>query len=134
MEAVPAHDLLLSPLFADLSDSDRATLAGWLEAEPVEAGRNLTHQGASGYAFYVLATGTAHVTVDGEVVRTLQAGDYFGEIAMLESGRQTATVTMAEPGTIWIMFGTRFRELQMEYPELAAAIERTARSRLGEPA
>jgi CRP-like cAMP-binding protein len=55
----------------------------------------LTGEGASGYSFFVLCEGTATVTIDGNEVRALEPGDFFGELAILGDGRRTATVTTA---------------------------------------
>jgi len=129
MSLLDAEALGRIPLFSTLEASDREVLTGWLDAEDADVGRRLTHQGANGYAFYVLATASAEVLVDGEVVRSLAPGDFFGEIAMLDEGRQTATVSVTAPGEVWTMFGSRFRELQAQYPAIAAAIERAAEAR-----
>ncbi|HEU5216795.1 MAG TPA: cyclic nucleotide-binding domain-containing protein, partial [Gaiellaceae bacterium] len=67
--------------------------------------------------------GSATVSVDGTEVRTLEAGDFFGELAILGDGRRTATVTTAAPCRVLVLFGTEFRRLEQEYPELAAQIE-----------
>jgi len=106
-------------------------IASWLEVTDAPPGSQLTHEGGAGYAFSMLHTGSADVLVHGEVVRRLGAGDYFGELSMLGNGRQTATVKVTSPATVWTMFGTRFRELQKLHPDIAAAIERTAAERLG---
>lgn len=130
MTAPTAAELADVALFAELSDTDRATLAEWLEVEEIDSGQRLTHQGAAGYAFFILRAGAASVSVDGYVVRTLGPGDYFGEIAMLADGRQTATVQVTAPSVVWRMFGTRFRELQAHHPTLAAELLRSATERL----
>ena len=83
----------------------------------------LTGEGASGYSFYVLRDGAATVSIDGSEVRTLAPGDFFGELALLGDGRRTATVTTAAPSRVLVLFGTEFRQLQQEYPEIAARIE-----------
>jgi CRP-like cAMP-binding protein len=126
-----ADDVGSVELFAGLADADREIVAAWLDVEHVDPGRHLTHQGASGYAFFVLRSGSADVLVDGAVVRTMTPGDFFGELSMLGSGRQTATVSVTAPAEVWTMFGTRFRELQVQFPHIAATIEQTASSRKG---
>jgi CRP-like cAMP-binding protein len=60
----------------------------------------------------------------------LGPGDFFGEAAILGDGRRTADVVAENDLELLTMFGTRFRVLQMEMPELAAMIEATMRERL----
>ena len=129
MEGITATDVAAVGLFAGLDEPSLEIIAGWLESEEVPVGWALTHQGSSGYVFYVLHKGSADVEVDGKTVRTLSPGDYFGELSMLGDGRQTATVVVTSPSVVWSMFGTRFRELQRQHPEIAAIIERTAAQR-----
>jgi MFS family permease len=57
------------------------------------AGSPIIRQGDAGDSFYVLAEGSAAASVDGHTVRHMQAGDSFGEIALLENVPRTATVT-----------------------------------------
>jgi CRP-like cAMP-binding protein len=130
MASPDAADLAGTELFAGLDEPSREVLTGWLDGEEVPAGRDLTHEGAAGYAFFVLHEGSADVLIDGRVVRTLGPGDYFGELSILGTGRQTATVRTTSTAVIWTMFGTRFRQLQIEHPDIAAAIEHTASVRL----
>jgi CRP-like cAMP-binding protein len=115
-------------LFSDLTSEQRSILAGWFETEELPNGRVLAEQGAAGYVFYIVRDGTAEVTVDGTPVRTLSPGDFFGEMSILFDGRRTATVTATSNITVWSMFGTRFRELQHDYPEIAEIITRSAQA------
>jgi CRP-like cAMP-binding protein len=123
-----AEDLAGVPLFAGLEPDELATLADWFEAQNVSEGMKLIGEGAAGYSFFVLREGTATVTIDGIEVRTLEPGDFFGELAILGDGRRTATVTAASPVRVLVLFGTEFRQLQQEYPELAAQIESRLRA------
>src|SRR5262245_54029546 len=127
MSPTNASDLAGIPLFDTLDPEDRATIAPWFELEQVSPGVNLTGEGASGYSFFVLRDGEATVTIDGDEVRTLGAGDFFGELALLGDGRRTATVTTTSPAHVLVLFGTEFRKLQQEHPELAAQIETNLR-------
>lgn len=122
MPVAAAEDLAGIPLFAHLDPEARAEIAAWFEVQDVSPGVNLTGEGASGYSFFVLRDGAATVSIDGDEVRTLGPGDFFGELAILGDGRRTATVTTASPSQVLVLFGTEFRRLQQEYPELAGQI------------
>jgi CRP-like cAMP-binding protein len=63
-------------------------------------------------------------------VRTLSPGDFFGEMALFGNGRRTTTVTATSDAELLVLYGTEFRLLQAELPELAAKIERTMAERL----
>ena len=125
-------DLTGIPLFADLSDEERASLAEWFEISDASPGMVLVAEGAAGYSFYVLVDGAAEVTVGGETVATYGPGDFFGEMAILGGGRRTATVTVTEPSRLLSLFGTEFRMLQEVQPDVAAQLEETMRQRAAE--
>jgi CRP-like cAMP-binding protein len=125
-------DLAGIPLFAGLSDEERASLAEWFEISDASAGTNLVSEGASGYSFYVLIDGAAEVTVGGETVATYGPGDFFGEMAILGGGRRNATVTVTAPSRLLSMFGTEFRMLQEVQPDVAAQLEGTMKQRAAE--
>ena len=127
MATATADDLAGIPLFDGLEPDERSAIAPWFELEDVGSGVKLTGEGAPGYSFYVLRDGAANVTINGIEVRTLERGDFFGELAILGDGRRTATVTTAAPSQVLVLFGTEFRQLQQEQPEIAARIESTLR-------
>lgn len=114
-------------LFDSLNATAREAIAPWFELSDVSPGVKLIGEGASGYSFFVLREGTATVSIDGDEVRTLVPGDFFGELALLGDGQRTATVTTASPSQVLVLFGTEFRRLQQEYPELAVQIESALR-------
>lgn len=118
------------PLFASASESELTAIASWFEAKNISENCRLTGEGASGYDFFVLADGSAAVTVNGAEVGTLGSGDFFGEIAILGDGRRSATVTTTSPSRVLVMFGTEFRRLQQEYPDIAAQVEATMGERV----
>ena len=49
---------------------------------------------------FVLLDGTAEATAEDLPLSVLRAGDYFGEIALLNEARRTATVTATSPVTL----------------------------------
>ena len=125
-------DIAAVPAFGSLDPDQRANLAQWFEVENVSEGVKLCGEGCHGYTFFVLAEGTASVTAEGEELSTLQAGDYFGEIAILGGGRRTASVTTTSPARLLVMFGTEFRQLQAAYPEIADRITLAMKERVGD--
>jgi voltage-gated potassium channel len=127
MSVASADDLADIPLFEALDADSRAALAPWFEVQDVSADVKLIGEGAAGYSFFIVGEGSATVTINGIEVRALGPGDFFGELAILGDGRRTATVTTAAPSRVLVLFGTEFRQLQQEYPELAAEIESALR-------
>jgi CRP-like cAMP-binding protein len=118
------------PLFSSLTSDELALVAGWAETRTASPGDRLCGEGASGYSFFILCSGAADVTQDGKELRVLGPGDFFGELAILGDGRRSATVTAAEPSTLLVFFGTEFRRLEAELPEVAARIRQAVEQRV----
>jgi Pyruvate phosphate dikinase, AMP/ATP-binding domain/Cyclic nucleotide-binding domain len=89
----PAQMLAAVPLFADLDPEELAAVARLFKERTFAAGETVTKEGAGGAALYVIGSGTADVTIRGEARSTLGPGDYFGEIALIDAGARTATIT-----------------------------------------
>jgi CRP-like cAMP-binding protein len=128
---VSAERLQAVPLFSTLTADELAAVGGRFEERQVRAGNHITTEGASGYTFFVIESGTVEVQRDGSVLNTLGPGDFFGETAILSGERRNATVTAATEVDLLVLFGTEFRILERDWPAVAAAIsekmaERTA--------
>jgi CRP/FNR family cyclic AMP-dependent transcriptional regulator len=98
------------PLFSKLSRSELDFVAGNADEVDVKAGQKLTSQGRPGDSFYVILDGEAEVEIDGEKRRTLKAGDFFGEISMLDRGPATATVRTKTDSRLLVMSHSQFRD------------------------
>jgi pyruvate,water dikinase len=81
------------PLFSDLGEAERDAIARLFTQRVFAAGETVVKEGSEAAAFYLIDAGTATVTVHGAVRRTLGPGDYFGEIALLDQGVRSATIT-----------------------------------------
>jgi len=98
------------PLFASLSRRELEFVASRADEVDTPAGKFLTTQGEPGDTFYVLLDGEARVDIDGELRRTLEPGDFFGEISMLDRGLGTATITTTKPSRLLVMSHAQFRD------------------------
>lgn len=116
-------DLLAEvPLFAGLDRGDRARVARLVDIVDVEAGRTLIQQGSRRREFFVLTSGEVDVEVNGESVARLGAGDFFGELAILDMGARTATVTTVTDAKLLVVSTQAFRSLMAFEPVVASRI------------
>jgi voltage-gated potassium channel len=129
MPADPS-ELASLPLFGSLSESELAEVAAWFELKDVEPGVRLVGEGATGHSFFVLCGGEVVVTAQGEELRTLGRGDFFGELALLGQGRRTATVTTCAPSRVLVLFGSDFERFRATHPGVAAELEAAVQQRL----
>ena len=106
------------PLFADCSRGELEQIAQLADEIDLREGKELTHLGGAGREFFVLLEGEADVSQDGRSINTLGAGDFFGEIALVEDVPRTATVTATTPVRVLVITDRAFRQLLEKHPEL----------------
>jgi CRP-like cAMP-binding protein len=120
------------PLFADLSEPDRAAIAAKLEERAASTGDHLSIEGGPGYFFFVIESGTATVAKHGATVAEFGPGDFFGEAAIFKTRRRTATVTVTSPTTVFAMFGADFAKIVNDFPALHTMIDEALSERIPE--
>ena len=98
------------PLFSQLDKRELEFVCSRADEVDAKAGQILTTQGRLGDSFYILLDGEAYVDVDGKPRRTLQTGDFFGEISMLDRGLASATVTTKTEAKLLVMSHAQFRD------------------------
>src|SRR2546423_6731398 len=125
-----AQRLRAIPLFATLSRRDAEQVARWADEVDVPAGKHLVEQGRFAHEFFAIVSGTAEVLVDGERVAELGPGDFFGEIALLEHQRRSATVTATTPITAIAMHERHFHAMAETMPAVCDGITAAMRERL----
>ncbi len=99
------------PLFESLSKHQLRKLANLAKEVEHQAGHVVVEEGQEGVGFHVILSGRAKVTVRGRTRRTLEPPDFFGEIALVDRGPRSATVTVTEPSTLLFLHGMDFRKL-----------------------
>ncbi|MBW3592412.1 MAG: cyclic nucleotide-binding domain-containing protein [Actinobacteria bacterium] len=119
-----------APLFAELSRGDLHELAKVTEDLEVEEGKVLCREGETAREFFVIVDGEVEVTKDGETVRTLGAGDFFGEIALIEHLPRTATVTARSPLRFFVLTSQSFLALLDRQPGVERQVLRALARRV----
>jgi CRP/FNR family cyclic AMP-dependent transcriptional regulator len=117
------------PFFSAMSKSELAAVAQQTDEIDVPAGKVLAREGDFGEEFFVIDAGTAQVTRGGEPIAELGPGDFFGEMALLEEDRRTATVTATTPMSLIVMTRASFRALDRAHPEIHETISKAIAER-----
>lgn len=110
------------PLFAGLQGRRLERLGMLADEVDVQAGKVLMRQGETGTDMMVVVRGQVSVERDGVRLNTLGAGDFFGEIALVDGGPRTATVRSEAPSTLLVITHRDFHSLMDEFPEIAAQV------------
>jgi CRP-like cAMP-binding protein len=117
--ADPSDALKRVPLFAGLKDRELEQLARQMHERRFPEGAIVTAEGATGAGFFVIVEGNANVTVGGEQRGTLGAGDYFGEIALIDDGVRSASITAATDLLCYGMTPWEFKPFVEQHPQVA---------------
>jgi len=117
-----AERLKQLPLFSDLPHKQLERIATWTDEIELPADKHLIEQGAFAHEFFLITEGTAEVLHDGKHLADLGPGDFFGEIALVEHHRRTASVVATSPVRVVVMFAREFDAMERELPEVAERI------------
>src|SRR5262245_33410875 len=81
-------------------------------------GEAIVREGDLGDAFFVITAGSAVVEHDGQQLRQLGEGDFFGEISLIDGQPRTATITATEEVSALTLGRTQFQRLLDEHPSV----------------
>ena len=117
------------PLFEFLPATELAGVASRMNLSTYEAGTVIFHKDDPGTDLHVIAAGSVKINMPAESgeeapLTLLKAGDYFGELALLDTGLRTASaMALARTATLTLE-RNEFLKFIMTYPEGAAAVLR----------
>jgi CRP/FNR family cyclic AMP-dependent transcriptional regulator len=117
--ALDPEQLRNVPLFSGLDEKEAKKLAPHFKERDFSAGETMAEEGKHGVGFFVIESGSAKVTVHGEERTTLGPGSYFGEVALIDDGPRTATVTAESDVKAHVLVAWDFRPIVKEDPDLA---------------
>ncbi len=107
------------PLFSDLDKRELQGLASTMKERIFKSGDTIATEGQTGIGFFIIDDGEASVSVQGEERATLKHGDYFGEVALIDDGARTATITAKTDLRCYGITSWEFRPLIAQNADLA---------------
>jgi CRP-like cAMP-binding protein len=110
------------PLFSGLERGQLEQIAKSFKERTFSAGDSATTEGQGGVGFFVIEDGQATVTIGGDEKRTLGAGDYFGEVALIDDSARSATITADTDLRCYGMTSWEFRPLVESNASIAWAM------------
>jgi glutamate/tyrosine decarboxylase-like PLP-dependent enzyme len=123
------------PLFARLEPTESALFASLSSERTLAAGETVVERWEQSRDFFVVEDGAVDVVVDGAVVSTLRAGEFFGEVAALEWGAgfaraRSATVVARDDVCLRVVEPAALAALLAAAPRLEGEIRLLAHDRL----
>jgi voltage-gated potassium channel len=118
------------PFFHDIGASLIAEVARLLRPRDFPSGAVIVRRGEPGDCMYFVVEGEVEVQLQTGSLY-LEAGQFFGELALLTGDPRNATIVASRPCTALALDIVDFHELLARQPELARVIREEARKRLG---
>jgi CRP/FNR family transcriptional regulator, cyclic AMP receptor protein len=106
------------PLFAGIGRRELERLGMLTDEIDLPKGRVLMRQGDRGEEMFIILSGSARVEREGVFVVDRGAGDWMGEIALVDEGPRTATVTLTSDSRLLVIGHAGFHALMDEFPEV----------------
>ncbi|MGN6372420.1 MAG: Crp/Fnr family transcriptional regulator [Solirubrobacteraceae bacterium] len=131
MAAVSSEEILelLSgvPVFSTLQEDDLRRIAQLAVPRTFDSGQIVFREGDASDTCYVVHSGQARAIREHPDGRTITLasfgrGDIFGELAMFEDERRSATVEAVQPTTVVAVLGPDMRRLMGEHPEISSRL------------
>jgi CRP/FNR family cyclic AMP-dependent transcriptional regulator len=123
------------PLFAKVVETDLEAIASQLIERRYAKDTVVVEEGLAGEYMYVIRTGRVKVTKasdDGreKIMDFLEAGDFFGEMSLLDKAPRSATVRTLEPARLMALSRVAFLDLLTRSSSLSLAVIRVLTHRL----
>lgn len=118
------------PLFSQLGRGELDEVASIADEIDLGEGKELTVEGQPGREFLVIIEGDASVRQGDREINRLGAGDFFGEIALVEDRPRTATVVAETPIRALVITDRSFRTLLERSPEIEGKVMSARAARL----
>ena len=106
------------PLFSSCTKAELSRIRSLTTLIEVERGTVLAEEGKPGSEFFIIDDGRASVSRRGRRLADLEAGTFFGELALLEQGRRGATVIAETDMTLLVFSRAEFNSIHEAAPTI----------------
>ncbi len=120
------------PIFRDLPKGSMNRLEKLANTRSYQAGQEIVKEGDEGVGFFLISDGKVEVTRKGVSLATLGQGSFFGETALLDHHRRSATVRAIEPTSCITLLRSDFIAELRANPDMAIAMLQMMSRRLRE--
>jgi CRP-like cAMP-binding protein len=120
------------PLFSGCTKRELGEIATLTDELSLPAGTALIREGEQGHEFFALVDGEVAVTKKGRKVKSLEGGQFFGEMALVSSRPRNATVTATTPVRVLVLHETAFRRLLHDNTQIQLKVLQTLADRAAE--
>ncbi len=110
------------PFFSSLDERRRKSLASDGKEMSYKAGETIVGEGAAGVGFYLVLDGKVEVRKGQRLLATLQKGQFFGEMSLIDEQPRSADVIAVAPTRCWALSSWTFNGLVKANPEIALAM------------
>lgn len=123
------------PLFSELTDQELNLLAASGSRQKFRDKNVIFQEGDSGEVLFIILSGKVKVLLTGKngqefILSHLGPGNFFGEMAILESAPRSASVITAEPSEFFLLGRKELKELLTNHPDIAMKILKNLSQRL----
>ena len=123
------------PLFDQLGEEEICSLSSRVSLKTYPKNTILVSEGDETDSLFIIDTGKVKIYLSDEegkevIINILEDGDYFGEVALLDSKPRSASVMTLEEGRLWLISKKDFETWLLQYPQIALLLLRDISKRL----
>jgi CRP-like cAMP-binding protein len=108
------------PLFENLTAREKSKVSRSFEFETFTEGQVIIREGDKGRKFYIIKDGTAKVMKGNSQVATLEAGQYFGEMALLDDEERKASIVAVQTVECFVLDRPTFNRIMGSLKDILA--------------
>ena len=111
-----------TPIFSKTSEKSLESMIQSAVVKAVPAGDKVVQEGQGGVGFYLILEGKVDVVKDGKKLAEFEAGNFFGELGVIDGKPRTADVVAVVDPKCWILSQWAMKSVIASHPEVALSM------------